>query len=57
MQANLDRKSGNLMNYANLAGGAIQADKQQQSDYMADLLNLLQNKTASVNQANLALLT
>ena len=57
MQGKLDREREGTLQYANLAGGAIGADKQAESDYMADLLALLQGKSASVNQANLALLS
>jgi hypothetical protein len=38
-----------------MLGGAIGQQQQQESDYMADLLALLENKRATINQANLAL--
>lgn len=56
MQSKLDREREGTLQYADLAGGAISADKQAESDYMADLLSLMQGKSASINQANLALL-
>lgn len=57
MQTKLDKERTGASEFAQLASGAIGADKQQEADYMADLLALLQGKSSSVNQANLALLT
>ncbi|MBO7513741.1 MAG: hypothetical protein J6T54_12400 [Fibrobacter sp.] len=57
MQSKLDRKREGELGFAEMAKGAISSDEQKQSDYMADLLALMQGKSSSVNQANLALLT
>lgn len=56
MQAKLDKESAGTMQYADLLGGAISQDKAASSDYMADLLSLLENKNTAINTANLALL-
>jgi hypothetical protein len=56
MQNKLDKKSQGMLNYADIAKGAISDDEQKESDYMADLLALLQGKSSSINQSNLALL-
>lgn len=56
MQAKLDKESAGTMQYADLLGGAISQDKAASSDYMADLLSLLENKNTAINSANLALL-
>ena len=57
MQSKLDKKRTGELGFAEMAGGAIQSDKTAESDYMADLLALMQGKSSSVNQSNLALLT
>lgn len=56
MQSKLDKESTGTMQYADLLGGAISQDKAASSDYMADLLSLLENKNTAINTANLALL-
>lgn len=55
MQRKLDAERAGTENRIAMLGGAIGQQQQQESDYMADLLALLENKRATINQANLAL--
>lgn len=47
MQNKLNTISQGQLNKANLLGGAIQNEQQQQSDYMSDLLGLMGDKTST----------
>lgn len=55
MQRKLDAERAGTESRISMLGGAIGQQQQQESDYMADLLALLENKRATINQANLAL--
>lgn len=55
MQKKLDAERLGTESRISMLGGAIGQQQQQESDYMADLLALLENKRATINQANLAL--
>jgi hypothetical protein len=55
MQRKLDAERAGTESRISMLGGAIGQQQQQESDYMADLLSLLENKRATINQANLAL--
>lgn len=55
MQKKLDAERAGTEIRIEMLGGAIGQQQQQESDYMADLLALLENKRATINQANLAL--
>jgi hypothetical protein len=39
-----------------LIGGEMERERGEESDYMADLLNILQGKSANMTQADMALL-
>ena len=55
MQRKLDAERSGTESKISMIGGAIGQQQQQESDYMADLLSLLENKRSTINQANLAL--
>ena len=55
MQRKLDAERLGTESRINMLGGAIGQQQQQESYYMADLLALLENKRATINQAKLAL--
>lgn len=55
MQRKLDAARSGTESKVALLGGAIGQQEQKESDYMADLLALLENKRSTINQANLAL--
>lgn len=55
MQRKLDAERAGTESRISMLGGAIGQQQQQESDYIADLLALLENKRATINQANLAL--
>lgn len=55
MQRKLDAERAGTESRISMLGGAIGQQQQQESDYMADLLALLENKRSTINQANLAL--
>ena len=55
MQKKLDAERLGTESRIAMLGGEIGKQQQQESDYMADLLALLENKRATINQANLAL--
>lgn len=55
MQRKLDAERLGTESRIAMLGGEIGKQQQQESDYMADLLALLENKRATINQANLAL--
>lgn len=55
MQKKLEAERLGTESRISMLGGAIGQQQQQESDYMADLLALLENKRATINQANLAL--
>ena len=55
MQRKLDAERAGTESRISMLGGAIGQQQQQERDYMADLLALLENKRATINQANLAL--
>lgn len=55
MQRKLDAERSGTESKISMLGGAIGAQEQKESDYMADLLALLENKRSTINQANLAL--
>jgi hypothetical protein len=55
MQRKLDAERAGTESRIAMLGGEIGKQQQQESDYMADLLALLENKRATINQANLAL--
>ena len=55
MQRKLDAARSGTESKISLLGGAIGQQEQKESDYMADLLALLENKRSTINQANLAL--
>ena len=47
MQNKLNTISQGQLNKANLLGGAISNEQQQQSDYMADLLGIMGDKAST----------
>ena len=55
MQRKLDAERSGTESKISMLGGAIGQQDQKESDYMADLLALLENKRSTINQANLAL--
>lgn len=55
MQSKLDKERAGMETKIGLLGGEIERGQQQESDYMADLLALLEGKRSTINQANLAL--
>lgn len=55
MQRKLDAERSGTESKISMLGGAIGQQEQKESDYMADLLALLENKRSTINQANLAL--
>ena len=55
MQRKLDAARSGTESKISMLGGAIGQQEQKESDYMADLLALLENKRSTINQANLAL--
>lgn len=55
MQRKLDAERAGAESRISMLGGAIGQQQQQESDYMADLLALLETKRSTINQANLAL--
>lgn len=55
MQRKLDAERSGTESKISMLGGAIGQQEAKESDYMADLLALLENKRSTINQANLAL--
>lgn len=55
MQRKLDAERSGTESKISMLGGAIGQQEQNESDYIADLLALLENKRSTINQANLAL--
>lgn len=55
MQAKLNAEQAGTEKKISMMGGAIASDEAAKSDYMADLLNLLENRNATITGANLAL--
>ena len=53
MQNKLDTISQGQLDKTKLLGGAIQNEQTQQSDYMSDLLGLMQDKTSTNINATL----
>ena len=57
MQAKMGLQEAGYRQQMGLIGGEMERERGEESDYMADLLSLLQGKSSEITQAKMAMLS